>query len=180
MIPSLKGRLGSWWSNGRGWNCSDWFCNITNHALRPCPWSPRAKSGFYQQKEGRTWNWTKTICPLSYCFYIPSLLDPTEAGKQKMWFQKEWFYLFFGRGNLNSSEHLNKQRPTALPPKFLYRAFQGVPRVSEIHLWVTKLRNPSKATQRFNLIPHIIQLLDSTMLFLIWFCCGYNACWFWT
>ena len=83
---------------------------------------------------------------------------------------------FFGRGNLNSFEHLNKQRPTALPPKFLYRAFQGVPRVSEIHLWVTKLRNPSKATQRFNLIPHIIQLLDSTMLFLIWFCCGYNAC----
>ena len=117
--------------------------------------------------------------PFAHCLtaftFLLSLIQQRQESR-RCGSKRNGFTFFFGRGNLNSFEHLNKQRPTALPPKFLYRAFQGVPRVSEIHLWVTKLRNPSKATQRFNLIPHIIQLLDSAMLFLIWFCCGYNAC----
>ena len=108
--PSLKGRLGSWQSNGRGWDCPDWFCNVMSHPPRLGPLSPWAKSGFYWQKEGKT----HSIPTLSYCPYIPCLLDPMDAGKQKTWnCGFTFFFFFFWQGNLNPFEHLsNRYCPT--------------------------------------------------------------------
>lgn len=90
-----------------------------------------------------------------------------------------WFYNcggFFFLAGQPESPWASKQQILPYPQNFQIGHFRECPEpLRPIREWLSWEIHP----QSFNLVPHIIQLLGSTLLFQVWLCCGYDGCWFW-